>query len=182
MKANHCQKQFNTGQAWRQTQRKTHPMPCSTYKIVETAKRWSDFLDELINIGRCASGDKPACYCLMHCAREDKGLWVKRLPESMCDSLSRNVVEVLYALQGDGVPQHEIDALERMVRAQVPRLIALGERARQEAKSNWAYLSKQQLANGNGVITEFVAEMLALVMEVTRHLRGIPRGRTHEHK
>lgn len=42
MKSTPCQKAFNNGQAWRRTQRKTHSMPFSRYKIVETGERWSN--------------------------------------------------------------------------------------------------------------------------------------------
>ncbi len=127
MKSTPCQKAFNNGQAWRRTQRKTHSMPFSRYKIVETGERWSDYPTELRNIGLCAGGDTSACSSLRHCGQEDKSTWVKHLPESMLEDFSRNCVEVLYALHGDGVTQPAIDALELMVRAQVPRLISLGD-------------------------------------------------------
>ena len=146
-------------------------MQFSRYKIVETGKRWSDFPTELRNIGLCAGGDTSACSALRHCVREDKSKWVKHLPESMLEDFSRNVVEVLYALQGDGVPQREIAALELMVRAQVPRLISLGEEARLEAKQDWRHLTKS-LASGKGcVFTEFVGEMQSLVASVIDQIR-----------
>ena len=172
---NPCQKAFDTGKAWRNNQRKHEPMLFSRYKIVETGKNWSDFLDELIKIGRVASGDKTACYGLRHCAKEDKAFWVKRLPESMLESFSRNVVEVLYALRGDGIPQPEIDALEVIVRAEVPRLIALGERARLEAKGDWHGLARV-LASRGGLITQFVAEMQKLVTRVNQKINAILEG------
>lgn len=89
-------------------------------------------------------------------------MWLKKLPESMLEDFSRNVVEVLYALRGDGVPQPVIDALEQMVRAQVPRLIGLGEDARLEAKHDWQHLRKL-LPEGKGCVTEFVLEMQSVV-------------------
>lgn len=130
MKTSPCQRAFNSGQAWRRSQRKTHPMPFSRYKIVETSENWSDYPTELRSIGLCAGGDTIACNALRHCVKEDKSKWVRHLPESMLEVFSRNCVEVLYALQGDGVPQPAIDALEVMVRAQVQRLISFGEHAR----------------------------------------------------
>jgi hypothetical protein len=169
MKSTPCQKAFNNGQAWRRTQRKTHSMPFSRYKIVETGERWSDYPTELRNIGLCAGGDTSACSALRHCGQEDKSTWVKHLPESMLEDFSRNCVEVLYALHGDGVTQPAIDALELMVRAQVPRLISLGEHARLEAKDDWQRL-KKSLASGNGCVTEFVDEMQSLVARVVDHI------------
>ncbi len=179
MTTNRSQKAFDTGKAWRNNQRKQNPMSFSNYKIVETGEYWSDFLDELITIGRCASGDKTACYGLMHCGKEDKAFWVKRLPESMLESFSRDVVEVLYALRGDGIQQREIDYLERMVNLAAPRLIELGELARLEAKNDWPHVSKS-LASGNGYIYQFVAEMQSLVTrvvdEINANLRRLSGG------
>ena len=152
-------------------------MQFSRSKIVETGKRWSDFPTELRNIGLCAGGDTSACSALRHCVREDKSKWVKHLPESMLEDFSRNVVEVLYALQGDGVPQKTIDTLELMVRAQVPRLISLGEHARLEAKQDWRHLTKS-LASGNGcVVSEFVGELQSLVASVIDQISNpLPKG------
>ena len=101
---------------------------------------------------------------------EDKCRWVKHLPESMLETFARNIVETLYALHGDGVTQPAIDALELMVRAQVPRLISLGEHARLEAKDDWQRLSKS-LASGNGYVTQFVDEMQSLVASVIDQIR-----------
>ncbi len=170
MKSTPCQQAFNNGQAWRRSQRQAHPMPFSAYKIAETAQNWADYHTELRNIGLCAGGDTSTCYALRHCVREDKSMWVKRLPECMVHDFARNVVEVLYALKGDGVPQPAIDALEQMVRDQVPRLISLGEQARLEAKHDWQRLRKP-LASGQGCfVTAFVLEMqsvVALVLDQT---------------
>jgi hypothetical protein len=77
----------------------------------------------------------------------------------MLEDFARNFLEVLYALNGDGVPQPAIDDLEEMLRAEVPRLISLGEEARLEAKHDWRRLTKS-LATGNGcVVSEFVGEL-----------------------
>lgn len=157
-----CQKAFNSGQDWRRTQRKNHPMSFSRYKIVETGRNWADFPTELHKIGLCAGGVTGACYALRHCVREDKSKWVKRLPESMLRFFARDCVEVLYALRGDGVPQPAIDALDLMVRARVPGLIILGEQARLEAKHEWRHLTKS-LALGNGCVIEFVKQMQSVV-------------------
>ena len=170
MKSTPCQKAFNNGQAWRRAQRKTHPMSFSRYKIVETGRNWSDYLTELRNIGLCAGGVTGACFALRHCVKEDKCRWVKHLPESMLETFARNIVETLYALHGDGVTQPAIDALELIVRAQVPRLISLGEHARLEAKDDWQRLSKS-LASGNGYVTQFVDEMQSLVASVIDQIR-----------
>ena len=171
MKISPCQEAFNSGQAWRCNQRKTHPMSFSRYKIVETLENWSDYPAELKNIGLCAGGVSAACFALGHCVREDKSKWLKKLPESMLEDFARNFLEVLYALHGDGVPQKTIDTLELMVRAQVPRLISLGEHARLEAKQDWRHLTKS-LASGKGcVFTEFVGEMQSLVASVIDQIR-----------
>ena len=172
-----CQKAFNSGQAWRRAQRKTDPMSFSRYKILETGANWSDYLTELKNIGVCAGGVEGACYALRHCVREDKSKWVKHLPESMLEDFSRNCVEVLYALNGDGVPQPAIDYLEQMVHAQVPRLISLGEDARLEAKHDWRRLTKS-LASGKGcVVSEFVSELQSLVASVIAQItKPLPKG------
>lgn len=162
MKTSPCQKAFESGQDWRRTQRKNHPMSFSGYKILETERNWADFPTELRNIGHCAGGVSSACFALNHCVREDKSTWVKSLPESMLRFFARDCVEVLYALRGDGVPQPAIDALEQLVRAQVPRLISLGEHARLEAKHDWQRLAKS-LAKGNGCVTQFVLEMQTVV-------------------
>ncbi len=177
MKISPCQEAFNSGQAWRCNQRKTHPMQFSRYKIVETGKRWSDYPTELRNIGRCAGGVDGACYALRHCVQEDESKWVEHLPESMLEGLSRNCGEVLYALHGDGVPQKTIDTLELMVRAQVPRLISLGEEARLEAKHDWRRLTKS-LASGNGcVVSEFVGELQSLVASLIDQIgKHVPNG------
>jgi hypothetical protein len=171
-----CQVAFDKGQAWRRAQRKTDPMSFSRYKIEETGENWADYLAELKNIGVCAGGVEGACYALRHCVREDKSKWVKHLPESMLEDFARNVVEVLYALNGDGVPQPAIDYLEQMVSAQVPRLISLGEDARLEAKHDWRRLTKS-LAKGNGYVTQFVDEMQTLVARVLDQISThLPRG------
>ncbi len=165
-----CQKAFNSGQAWRRAQREIHPMPFSRYKIVETGRNWADFPTELRNIGLCATGVTGACYALRHCVREDKSTWVKHLPEAMLEDFARNVVEVLYALQGDGVPQPAIDALDLMVRTRVPGLISLGEDARLEARQNWRHLTKS-LASGKGcAVTEFVDAIQSLVASVVEQI------------
>ena len=172
MKFNPCQKAFDAGSDWRRTQRKTDPMRFSRYKIVETGKRWSDIRTELRKIGLCAGGETSACNALRHCVREDKSTWVKNLPESMLVRLGQDVVEVLYALRGDGVPQKQIDAMEAMVRAEVPRLISLGELARVEAKDDWKHLATS-LASGGGYISVFVFEMQSLVEWVNQEIDEI---------
>jgi hypothetical protein len=172
MKSNPCQKAFDTGKAWRNNQRKQNPMRFSRYKLRERAKYWSDYLTELSNIGQCAGGDTRACFALRHCGHEDKSTWVKNLPEMMLVRLGQDVQEVLYALSGDGIPQREIDALEVMVRAEVPGLIALGERARLETKKDWPHVSKS-LASRGGLITHFVAEMQKLVTRVNQKINAI---------
>ncbi len=152
-------------------------MSFSRYKIIETLKNWSDYPTELRNIGLCASGVSAACFALRHCVREDKSKWLKKLPECMVHDFSRNCVEVLYALHGDGVPKPTIDALELMVKAQVPRLISLGEQARLESKHDWQRLCKS-LAQGKGcAVTEFVDEMQTLVALVVDQIRiSVPEG------
>ena len=177
MKISPCQKAFNSGQTWRRAQRQSHPMSFSRYKIVETFENWADYPAELRNIGRCSGGVAGACFALRHCVREDKSRWVKHLPESMLEDFSRNCVEVLYALHGDGVPQPAIDAIEQMVRAQVPWMISLGEDAQLEAKHDWRRLTKS-LASGKGcVVTEFVDELTSLVALVVDQIRtSMPEG------
>jgi hypothetical protein len=172
-----CQEAFNSGQAWRRAQRQSHPMSFSRYKIVETLENWSGYPTELRNIGFCASGVSAACFSLRHCVREDKSKWLKKLPESMLEDFARNVAEVLYALQGDGVPHSAIDDLEEMLRAEVPRLISLGEDARLEAKHDWRRLTKS-LASGKWcVVTEFVDAIQSLVANVVEQIStSMPQG------
>jgi hypothetical protein len=152
-------------------------MSFSRYKIVETFENWADYPAELRNIGLCAGGVSDACFALRHCVREDKSKWLKKLPESMIHDFARNCLEVLYALSGDGVPQPAIDAIEQMVRAEVPRMISLGEEARIEAKNDWQRLRKA-LASGKGcVVTEFVDELTSLVALVVDQIRtSMPEG------
>ena len=177
MKISPCQEAFNSGQEWRRAQRITHPMSFSRYKIVETLENWSDFPTELRNIGLCAGGVDGACFSLRHCVRSDKASWLKKLPESMLEDFARNVVEVLYALNGDGVPQPAIDDLEQMVSAQVPRLISLGEDARLEAKHDWRRLTKS-LASGQGCfVAELVSELQSLVGSLIDQIgKPVPNG------
>ena len=169
---NPCQKAFDDGCDWRLTQRKHDPMPFSRYKLLERARYWSNYLIELINIGLCAGGDTRACSALLHCAKEDKSLWIRQCSEQMLRRLGQDIAEVIYALKGDGVPQFEIAALERRVKAAVPGLIALGELARLEAKEDWHGLSRV-LASRGGLITQFVAEMCSLVELVNQKIDAI---------
>lgn len=175
MISNPSQKAFDKGTHWRIEQRKHDPMPSSRYKIRERARYWSDYPTELVNIGLCAGGDAKACFALRHCGQEDKSTWVKNLSEMMLVRLGQDVTAVLYALRGDGVPQKQIDALEVLVGAEVPWLIALGERARLEAKGDWHGLTRV-LASGSAYISQFVAEMCSLVERVNRKIDAILEG------
>jgi len=95
----------------------------------------------------------------------------------MLEDFARNVAEVLYALQGDGVPHSAIDDLEEMLRAEVPGLISLGEDARLEAKHDWRRLTKS-LASGKWcVVTEFVDAIQSLVANVVEQIStSMPQG------
>jgi hypothetical protein len=61
-----------------------------------------------------------------------------------------------------------------MVRAQVPRIIRLGEMARVQAKGGWKGLSIK-LAAGKGRVTQFVAEMQALVQWINQRIAAFRR-------
>lgn len=174
MKTNPCQKALDKGRAERKTMSRNNPMCFSAYKIKEVRSLWSDYPEELEKIGRCATGDKQTCYGLRHSGREDKSRWVRKLPENMLHSLEYNVIGVLYALIGDGVPQSVVDDLGRYTRLELPRLVALGELARLEAKHDWKVLSKS-LANKQGVVFDFVLGLQKIVdtvvNRVTQHER-----------
>jgi len=86
MKNNPCQKALDKGRAERKAMSRNNPMCFSAYKIKEGRSRWSDYPAELEKIGRCAGGEQQACHGLRHSGREDKSLWVRKLPEDMLHS------------------------------------------------------------------------------------------------
>ena len=165
-KIKRCQDAYNNGIK----QRKSIPFVSgSLYKIKEVQGQFSGYKQEVLNIGKCANGDRNAGYKLRHCTSEDKAYWVRHHAKQMCFDLGRDLAGTLYALKDDGVSQQKIDRLQIQVQGGVYRLIKMAEIARIDAKTNWPQLSKQ-LALGEGSMYDFIAKASDFVDAVVREI------------
>jgi hypothetical protein len=135
------------------------------FSIYEISKCRSDLAstkEEFSRIGRYVRGDKSLKYGFLHCTYEDKATWTKSIAAYNSLILGKDLVGVLHALSCCGVSQEVVDEIREKVQNRIPSLLALGESARQETRTEWKRVSKL-LGTGRCLLDCFTDECLELV-------------------
>jgi len=135
------------------------------FSIYEISKCRSDLAstkEEFSRIGRYVRGDKSLKYGFLHCTYEDKATWTKSIAAYNSLILGKDLVGVLHAISCCGVSQEVVDEIREKVQNRIPSLLALGESARQETRTEWKRVSKL-LGTGRCLLDCFTDECLELV-------------------
>ena len=145
------------------TDRTKYPFSGSSlYKIKEFQSRLEPLPHNLVNIGKCAAGNKNACNSLRGCVSSDKAVYAKSMPLFIAYDFAFKLVSALPALKYEDTAQHDLDRITAHVTAEVESLIDLAEQASRELTTNWKQTAKN-LASGQGALYELSLGVLALL-------------------
>ena len=156
---------YNCHQAYAKgiADRLDHPFTASSlYKIREFKSRLILMPANLVNIGKCAGGDKNACGNLRGCVPHDKALWTKRLPRFIAYDLAFKLVSAVPSLKHEGLTAQNLEGINDHLNDKIQGLIELAEQAANELKRNWK-CNASQLARGAGTAHELPLAAEALV-------------------
>ena len=145
------------------TDRKKYPFTGSSlYKIREFQSRLEPLPHNLVNIGKCAAGNKNACHSLRGCVSSDKSFYTKRMPVFIAYDSAFKLVSALPALKYEGIAEHDLDRITAHVAGEVESLIDLAEQASSELNGNWKQTARH-LGFGEGGVYELSLAVLALL-------------------
>lgn len=133
----------------------------SIYEISKCRGDLASTKEEFDRIGRYVRGEKSLRYGFLHCTYEDKATWTKSISAYNSLILGKDLVGVLHAQSCCGVSQEVIDEIRAKVQNRIPSLLALGESARQETRTEWKRVSKL-LGTGRCLLDCFNDECLEL--------------------
>jgi hypothetical protein len=143
--------------------RKRYPFVGSPiFKIKELQGQLELIPSNLINIGKCAAGNKHSRQNLRGCVSYDRAFYTKRIPAHMAYDLGFKVLSALPSLKHENLTQHDVDRVTAHVNSKIDWLLNLAEQASSELKSNWTQ-AVRDLAVGEGAMYELSQDTLALV-------------------
>jgi len=156
-------------------QRRDIPLPYGYFKLREAERTFSRYLICLCGIEGSVRGENKATL-FECCTREDKHVWLRRVPGYIAWELGYKTLPGLIALVNDGIPQQKVTSKYPSVYQDVQDLLPLLEEARLDLKKG-IKREYDRMKAGGSFIRPLVLKAQAINREVIQlYQTHSPRG------